>query len=45
MVNVVFLGQRLTGAGAWVPVVAGLPGTAVMIRRAAETRFGDVGPR
>lgn len=44
MVNVVFVGERLTGAREWVLVDAGLPGTAGMIRRAAETRFGDSGP-
>jgi glyoxylase-like metal-dependent hydrolase (beta-lactamase superfamily II) len=44
MVNVVFLGKRLTGQRQWVLMDAGLPGTSGMIRRAAKTRFADVGP-
>jgi glyoxylase-like metal-dependent hydrolase (beta-lactamase superfamily II) len=44
IVNVVFVGGRLSGGGKWVLVDAGLPGTAGMIRSAAEARFGDIGP-
>jgi glyoxylase-like metal-dependent hydrolase (beta-lactamase superfamily II) len=39
IVNVVFLGTP--GAGRWVLVDAGLPGTAKLIERAAERRFGE----
>ena len=37
MVNVVFAGKP---DGPWVLIDAGLPGTAGMIRRSADTRFG-----
>ncbi|MBN8925174.1 MAG: MBL fold metallo-hydrolase [Rhodospirillales bacterium 69-11] len=44
LVNIVFVGQRLTGARNWVLVDAGLRGTAGVIGRVAATRFGDEGP-
>ena len=44
LVNVVFIGLPLTGAGEWVLVDAGLPGTAGLIAGAAAARFGDEGP-
>lgn len=44
LVNVTFLGERLTGARNWVLVDAGLRGSAGVIGRVAATRFGDGGP-
>jgi len=44
LVNIVFVGQRLTSARNWVLVDAGLRGTAGVIGRVAATRFGDEGP-
>ncbi|MBN8873909.1 MAG: MBL fold metallo-hydrolase [Rhodospirillales bacterium] len=44
IVNVAFVGGRLTGAGNWVLVDAGLRGSAGIICNAATTRFGDEGP-
>ncbi len=41
MVNVVFFGRP---GGEWVLIDAGLPGTAGMIARSAEARFGDRAP-
>ncbi|HET8997550.1 MAG TPA: MBL fold metallo-hydrolase [Acetobacteraceae bacterium] len=40
MVNVALVGQAHAGAGRWVLVDAGLPGTAGLIQRAAAERFG-----
>ena len=39
IVNIAYLGEP-NAAGEWVLVDAGIPGTAGMIRRAAEERFG-----
>jgi glyoxylase-like metal-dependent hydrolase (beta-lactamase superfamily II) len=44
MVNVEFVGLAQAGAGRWVLVDAGLPGTAGMIARAAASRFGANAP-
>ena len=44
IVNVVFIGEQLSGSGNWVLVDAGLPETTGAITRSAETRFGDSGP-
>jgi glyoxylase-like metal-dependent hydrolase (beta-lactamase superfamily II) len=44
IVNVVYVGQRLSGSGSWVMIDAGLPGTAGAISRSATARFGDQGP-
>lgn len=41
IVNVVFVGLPGSGDRQWVLVDAGLPGTAGLIRRAAELRFGS----
>ncbi|WP_424952044.1 MBL fold metallo-hydrolase [Deinococcus sp.] len=41
LVNVYLLGEP---GGPWVLVDAGLPGTASLIRRAAQAHFGDTGP-
>ncbi len=40
IVNVVFFGKANAGPNAWVLIDAGVPGTAGIIRRAAEERFG-----
>jgi glyoxylase-like metal-dependent hydrolase (beta-lactamase superfamily II) len=40
MVNVVFYGLRHAGQRDWVLIDAGLPGTAPLIKRAADARFG-----
>ncbi|MDQ3314110.1 MAG: MBL fold metallo-hydrolase [Verrucomicrobiota bacterium] len=40
IVNVAFYGKANAGDGAWVLIDAGVAGTAGMIRRAAEKRFG-----
>jgi len=44
MVNIVLVGQPKAGVGQWVLIDAGLPGTAGMIARTAEARFGSEGP-
>lgn len=44
LVNVVYVGERLSGSGTWVLIDAGLPGSAGAISRSAATRFGDEGP-
>jgi glyoxylase-like metal-dependent hydrolase (beta-lactamase superfamily II) len=41
IVNVVFVGPQNAGDRGWVLVDAGLPGTAGLIRSAAEARFGN----
>lgn len=41
IVNVIFLGLPGAGDRGWVLIDAGLPGTAAMIRSAAEARFGE----
>ena len=40
IVNIVYFGKANAGDGAWVLIDAGVAGTAGMIRRAAEDRFG-----
>ena len=40
IVNVVYFGKANAGDGAWVLIDAGVAGTAGIIRRAAEERFG-----
>lgn len=44
LVNVVFLGARNAGPGAWVLIDAGIIGSAGAIRSAAEARFGKHAP-
>ena len=44
IVNVAYFGKANAGPGAWVLIDAGVAGTAGMIRRAAEERFGDNAP-
>lgn len=41
IVNVVYFGKANAGDGAWVLIDAGVAGTAGIIRRAAEERFGE----
>ena len=41
IVNVAYFGKANAGDGAWVLIDAGVAGTAGMIRRAAEERFGE----
>jgi glyoxylase-like metal-dependent hydrolase (beta-lactamase superfamily II) len=43
LVNVVFIGKPGAGDGGWVLVDAGLPGSAGLIRSAAQARFGGNG--
>src|SRR5436190_23599916 len=40
IVNVVYFGRRNCGDREWLLIDAGLPGTAGIIKRAAEARFG-----
>lgn len=41
IVNVVYYGEPRGEGGEWILIDAGLPGTAGLIRRAAEARFGE----
>lgn len=41
IVNVLFFGKANAGDGAWVLIDAGVAGTAGVIRRAADERFGE----
>ena len=41
IVNVAYFGKANAGSGSWVLIDAGVAGTAGMIRRAAEERFGE----
>ncbi|MBA2744118.1 MAG: MBL fold metallo-hydrolase, partial [Chthoniobacterales bacterium] len=41
IVNVAFYGKANAGPEGWVLIDAGVAGTAGMIRRAAEERFGE----
>src|SRR3954447_19407189 len=41
--NVVFIGKPGAGHGGWVVVAAALPGSAGLIRSAAQTRFAGPG--
>lgn len=41
IVNIAFYGRRLAGNDEWVLIDAGLGGTAQLIQRAAEDRFGE----
>jgi glyoxylase-like metal-dependent hydrolase (beta-lactamase superfamily II) len=44
IVNVVFFGKANAGDGNWVLIDAGVAGTAAMIKRAADERFGEDAP-
>jgi glyoxylase-like metal-dependent hydrolase (beta-lactamase superfamily II) len=44
LVNVVMIGVPHAGAGRWVLIDTGIPGSAAAIRAAAAARFGDQAP-